>query len=91
MLVALSLGDGLIIPHERRRDLLVERAGVRGSGRACDHGCLGRQASAGVRTEVAYLHDSITAHLEQSQMFGVRELGRRSSIGADRVVNEYRV
>jgi hypothetical protein len=55
----------------------------------CDHRCLERRESVGVCVEVAYLRDSITAHLEQSQMFGSWEPDRRSNIGAGRVLNEY--
>src|SRR5438552_831306 len=72
-------------------DLLVVRVGAGGSGRTCDRGCLERRESAGVRADVAHLEDSITAHLEQSQMFGIPELRRRSSVGASHVLNEYGV
>ena len=58
------------------RDLLVVRVATGRSDRACERGCLERRQSAGVRAEVAQLEDSIPAHLEQSQMFGLRELRR---------------
>jgi hypothetical protein len=41
------------------------------------------------RAEGAHLEDSITAHFKQGQMFGIFELGRRSNLGASRVLNEY--
>ena len=72
-------------------DLLVVRVSTGGSDRTCDRGCLECRESAGVRAEVAHLEDSLTAHLEQSQMFGISELRRRSNVGARRVLNEYDV
>ena len=72
-------------------DLLVVRVGTGRDARTCERGCFERRESAGVRAEVAQLEDSIPAHLEQSQMFGIRELLRRSNVGARRILNEYDV
>jgi DNA-binding transcriptional LysR family regulator len=66
---------------------LVVRVDAGGSDRTCDHGCLERREIAGVGAEVAHLEDSITAHLEEGQMFGARERGPRSNTGANRVVS----
>ena len=72
---AIVIGVGTLI-DKRVRELLMLRAGAGGSDRTCDHRCLERREIAGVGAEHTHLEDSITAHLEQGQMFRVRELRR---------------